>query len=86
VSFVQNVLQCVLCDIVYGPAPGDASRGRPFVGFRSPALQVQITAPTPGDGATLPTLAPSTGASLVSSALRVLRQLMALVLGPAGFA
>lgn len=80
VSFVQNLLQCILCDIAYGPTVDDTKR---FVGFKSPALEVEVSSPAPqmSDGTV-----PVTGGQLVSLSLECLHQLMALLLSPAGMA
>eukprot|EP00913_Durusdinium_trenchii_P005770 g5384.t1 len=84
VSFVQNLLQCILCDIAFGPAGSTEGSGRKFVGFRSPALEVEVStaAPRPGESTRVPT----TGMQLVSFALQCLQKLMALMLSPAGLA
>ncbi|CAE8702771.1 unnamed protein product, partial [Polarella glacialis] len=98
VSFVPTLLQCLLCDVAFGPGsspvPASESIGsRHFVGFKSPALESEVGArsgaPEPGTGAVLLGFGgtgPATASRLVSTALECFHGLVSLALGPAGFA
>lgn len=88
VSFVQNLLQCIFCDIAFGPGTGDAETTKRFVGFRSPALEeASSAAPQHGESAQMPGgVVPTTGLQLLSLSLQCLHQLIGLLLSPAGIA
>ena len=76
VSYVEQLLQCVRCEVCFGPESSEHFRR--FVGFRSGALQALQVEHTERVSCT--------GRQLVALALRCLQALLALFVGPAGCA
>eukprot|EP00929_Paragymnodinium_shiwhaense_P006638 TRINITY_DN11045_c0_g1_i1.p1 TRINITY_DN11045_c0_g1~~TRINITY_DN11045_c0_g1_i1.p1 ORF type:complete len:3077 (+),score=722.35 TRINITY_DN11045_c0_g1_i1:129-9359(+) len=84
-SFIQILLQIIVCDVAYGAA-GTLGAGQ-FLGFKSIAVEdganISSAVPEPGDAEPVNIAVP--GAQLVPSSLDCLRGLLHLVLKPAGF-